>query len=92
MFCGAVLKSGDIGFAESFIAGDWTTPPHLTLLRVLVISRKEVEDMIYGTLAGPHALPHQTYAQRRNTKANSQKNIHALRFGQCVLRVGWMAR
>lgn len=29
--CSAALKSGDIGFAESFIAGDWTTP-HLTEL------------------------------------------------------------
>ena len=27
--CSAALKSGDIGFAESYIAGDWTTP-HLT--------------------------------------------------------------
>ena len=24
--CSAVLKSGDIGFAESHIAGDWSTP------------------------------------------------------------------
>ena len=24
--CKAALKSGDIGFAESYIAGDWTTP------------------------------------------------------------------
>ena len=24
--CAAALKSGDIGFAESYIAGDWTTP------------------------------------------------------------------
>lgn len=23
---GAALKSGDIGFAESYIAGDWSTP------------------------------------------------------------------
>ena len=40
--CSAALRSGDIGFAESYIAGDWTTS-HLTeLLRVLVINRKEV--------------------------------------------------
>ena len=25
----AALKSGDIGFAESFIAGDWDTPNYL---------------------------------------------------------------
>ena len=37
--CGAALRSGDIGFAESFIAGVWTTP-HLTeLLRVFIVDR-----------------------------------------------------
>lgn len=74
--CGAVLKSGDIGFAESFIAGDWTTP-HLTeLLRVLILNRKEVEDMIYGTWLGRFAYRIK-HLLNRNTKANSQKNIHA---------------
>jgi len=74
--CGAALRSGDIGFAESYIAGDWTTP-HLTeLLRVLVINRKEVEDIIYGTWLGRLAY-RVKHLLNRNTKANSQKNIHA---------------
>ena len=74
--CGAALKSGDIGFAESFIAGDWTTP-HLTeLLRVLIVNRKEVEDVIYGTWLGRFAYRIK-HLLNRNTKANSQKNIHA---------------
>ena len=74
--CSAALKSGDIGFAESFIAGDWTTP-HLTeLLRVLIINRKEVEDVIYGTWLGRFAYRIK-HLLNRNTKANSQKNIHA---------------
>lgn len=74
--CSAALKSGDIGFAESFIAGDWTTP-HLTeLLRVFIINRKEVEDAIYGTWLGRLAYRIR-HVLNRNTKANSQKNIHA---------------
>ena len=74
--CSAALKSGDIGFAESFIAGDWTTP-HLTeLLRVFIINRKEVEDAIYGTWLGRFAYRIK-HLLNRNTKANSQKNIHA---------------
>ncbi|HNW02741.1 MAG TPA: SAM-dependent methyltransferase, partial [Burkholderiaceae bacterium] len=32
--CSAALKSGDIGFAESYIAGDWTTPNLTDLLKV----------------------------------------------------------
>ncbi len=74
--CSAALRSGDIGFAESFIAGDWTTS-HLTeLLEVLIINRKEVEDIIYGTWLG-RLVYRCKHLLNRNTKANSQKNIHA---------------
>ena len=74
--CSAALKSGDIGFAESYIAGDWTTP-HLTeLLRVLVANRKQVEDVVYGSWAG-RLLYRIKHLLNRNTKARSQKNIHA---------------
>ena len=74
--CSAALKSGDIGFAESYIAGDWTTP-HLTdLLQVFIVNRKEVEDVIYGTWIGRFAY-RVKHLLNRNTKANSQKNIHA---------------
>ena len=74
--CSAALKSGDIGFAESYIAGDWTTP-HLTdLLQVFIVNRQEVEDMIYGTWLGRFAY-RVKHLLNRNTKANSQKNIHA---------------
>ena len=74
--CSAALKSGDIGFAESYMAGDWTTP-HLTdLLQVFIVNRKEVEDVIYGTKLGRFVY-RVKHLLNRNTKANSQKNIHA---------------
>ncbi|WP_066271688.1 SAM-dependent methyltransferase [Hydrogenophaga palleronii] len=74
--CGAALKSGDIGFAETYIAGDWSTPNLTALLSLLVANRREVEDMVYGCWIGrlayrvKHLLNH-------NSKANSRKNIHA---------------
>ena len=74
--CAAALKSGDIGFAESFIAGDWSTPNLVDLLRVLVRNRAEVESVIYGTWAG-RLLYRVKHLLNRNTRANSQKNIHA---------------
>ena len=74
--CGAALKSGDIGFAESFIAGDWNTPNLVDLLRVLVKNRAEVESVIYGTWAG-RLLYRVKHLLNRNTRSNSQKNIHA---------------
>ena len=74
--CSAALRSGDIGFAESYIAGDWTTP-HLTdLLELLIINRQEVESAIYGSWLGRLAY-RVKHLLNRNTKANSQKNIHA---------------
>jgi cyclopropane-fatty-acyl-phospholipid synthase len=74
--CAAALKSGDIGFAESFIAGDWSTPNLVDLLRVLVKNRAEVESVIYGTWTG-RLLYRLRHLLNRNTKSNSQKNIHA---------------
>jgi cyclopropane-fatty-acyl-phospholipid synthase len=74
--CAAALKSGDIGFAESFIAGDWSTPDLTALLRVLVRNRAEVESVVYGSWAG-RLLYRIKHLMHRNTRANSQKNIHA---------------
>ena len=74
--CSAALHSGDIGFAESYIAGDWSTP-HLTdLLALLIVNRKEVESVIYGSWLGRLAY-RVKHLLNRNTRANSQKNIHA---------------
>ncbi len=74
--CTAALKSGDIGFAESYIAGDWTTPNLTELLRVLIRNRREVEDVVYGNWAG-RLLYRMRHLLQRNTKTNSRKNIHA---------------
>ena len=74
--CSAALKSGDIGFAEAYIAGDWSTPQLTDVLRLFVANRREVEDVIYGTWLGRLAYRIK-HLLNRNTKANSQKNIHA---------------
>lgn len=74
--CAAALKSGDIGFAEGYIAGDWTTPNLTDLLRVFLLNREEVEDVIYGSWLGRLAYRIR-HLLNRNTRSNSQKNIHA---------------
>ncbi|MBC7916226.1 MAG: class I SAM-dependent methyltransferase [Rhodoferax sp.] len=73
---GAALKSGDIGFAESFIAGDWSTPNLTELLTVFSANRKEVEAMVFGTWAG-RLLYRVRHLLNRNSRTNSRKNIHA---------------
>lgn len=74
--CAAALKSGDIGFAESYIAGDWSTPNLPELLRVMVRNRAEMDRVIFGTWAG-RWLYRIKHLLHRNTRSNSQKNIHA---------------
>jgi cyclopropane-fatty-acyl-phospholipid synthase len=74
--CGATLKSGDIGFAETYIAGDWTTPNLQSLLSLMVANRREVEDMVYGSWLGRLAY-RVKHLLNRNSRTNSRKNIHA---------------
>ncbi|WP_310566293.1 cyclopropane-fatty-acyl-phospholipid synthase family protein [Hydrogenophaga sp.] len=73
---GATFRSGDIGFAESHIAGDWTTPDLTALLRLLIANRDALEGAVYGSWFGrlAYRLRHWLH---RNNKANSRQNIHA---------------
>jgi cyclopropane-fatty-acyl-phospholipid synthase len=50
--CAQVLKSGDIGFAEGYMAGDWDTPDLAALLRLLIANRNQIEGAIYGHWLG----------------------------------------
>lgn len=72
----AALKSGDIGFAESYIAGDWTTPDLTELLKVFSLNRTAVDAMVFGTWSG-RLLYRIKHLLQHNSRANSRKNIHA---------------
>lgn len=74
--CTAALKSGDIGFAESYIAGDWHSPDLTSLLRLFIANRRDIEDMVYGSWLGRLAY-RVRHLLNRNSKTNSRKNIHA---------------
>jgi len=74
--CSAALKSGDIGFAESYIAGDWSTSSLGALLSLLVANRREVESVVYGSWFGRLAY-RVRHLLNRNSRANSRRNIHA---------------
>jgi cyclopropane-fatty-acyl-phospholipid synthase len=74
--CSAALKSGDIGFAESFIDGHWSTPDLPGLLRLLVANRERVEAVVYGTWWGA-LLYRLRHLLNRNSRAGSRRNIHA---------------
>ncbi len=74
--CAEVLKSGDIGFAEGYMAGDWTTPDLAALLRLLIANRNHIEGAIYGHWLGRLAYRIK-HLLNRNNRSNSRKNIHA---------------
>ena len=74
--CAAVLKSGDVGFAESWIAGDWSSPDLVALLTLFIANRDAVESAIYGSWWG--SLAHRVrHWLNRNSRRGSRKNIHA---------------
>jgi len=74
--CTQALRSGDIGFAETYIAGDWTTNDLAGLLKLFIANRQAMDAVIYGTWAG-RLLYRIKHLLNRNTKTNSRKNIHA---------------
>ncbi len=73
---GATFKSGDIGFAASYIDGDWTTPDLTALLRLFLANRETLDSVIYGSWLGRLAY-RVRHLLNRNSKANSRRNIHA---------------
>lgn len=74
--CQAALKSGDIGMAETFIDGHWTTDDLPGLVALFIRNRTQIESLIYGTWWGSF-LYRIKHLFNRNSKAGSRKNIHA---------------
>lgn len=71
-----VLSAGDIGFAEGYIEGQWSTPDLAALLNLMIANREALEGVVYGSWWGA-LLYRLRHALRRNSRAGSQKNIHA---------------
>jgi cyclopropane-fatty-acyl-phospholipid synthase len=74
--CAATLRSGDIGFAESFIAGHWSTPDLAVLIELFIRNRDSLDTLIHGHWWGSlwHRLQHRF---RRNSRRGSRSNVHA---------------
>ncbi|MEI8297805.1 MAG: cyclopropane-fatty-acyl-phospholipid synthase family protein [Pseudomonadota bacterium] len=74
--CGAILRSGDIGFAEAYRDGLLDTADLTAVLRVALQNEAVLEPAVFGSaLANAwHWLRHYL---RRNSRAGSRRNIHA---------------
>lgn len=77
-FAGAqrIVKAGDIGFGEGYIAGDWDTPDLVALLTFFAANAEEFGRIWRGNplVRVAQALRHWA---RRNSKAGSRRNILA---------------
>lgn len=73
---GASLQRGDIGFAETYIDGDWHSPDLVALLKLFIANREAVDAAVYGRWWGRllYRLKHRLNA---NTRSGSRRNIHA---------------
>ena len=74
--CARVMRAGDIGLAEAFIEGQWSSPDVTSLLRLFLANREPVEQAIYGTRWGA-LLYRLRHWLNRNSRKGSRKNIHA---------------
>jgi cyclopropane-fatty-acyl-phospholipid synthase len=74
--CGEILRKGDIGFAEAYLEGRWSTPDLGALLTLAALNHGALDDAIYGSVWGK-LLYRVRHLLRANTRAGSRRNIHA---------------
>ena len=73
---GAVLRSGDVGFGEAYVDGQWSSPDLASLLRLFLANREALERGIHGSWWG--ALVYRVrHALNRNSRHGSRRNIQA---------------
>ena len=71
-----LMSHGDIGFAESYIRGEWDSKNLKAILELAIRNRTLLEKAIYGSWLGS-ILYRLRHWRRDNTKSGSRKNIHA---------------
>jgi cyclopropane-fatty-acyl-phospholipid synthase len=75
-FMRRVLGSGDIGFAEGYVAGEWDAPDLSALLEVLTLNLDRLQRMLNRNPAA-RFVNRVRHVLRANTRAGSRRNIHA---------------
>ena len=72
----AALARGDVGLAETYVDGDWSTSSLPDLIGLFVRNRQEIERAVYGSWLGRMAC-RVKHLFNRNSRAGSRRNIHA---------------
>jgi cyclopropane-fatty-acyl-phospholipid synthase len=71
-----LLLRGDIGFGEAFVAGEWSSPDLVALLRLAAINRRALDDTLRGWWP-LRLLARLRHSSRRNSRRGSKRNIIA---------------
>lgn len=69
------LAAGDVGFAEGYIAGDWTCDDLATLLGLLATNQHLIDRFAANPLA--RVVQMARHWRNRNSREGSRRNIHA---------------
>jgi cyclopropane-fatty-acyl-phospholipid synthase len=72
----AAFDRGDIGFAESFIAGNWQSTDPALLLRFVLRHRTSVDRLIFGSPIG-RLVYRLRHLARRNSRRGAARNIRS---------------
>jgi cyclopropane-fatty-acyl-phospholipid synthase len=75
-FAGRVLRGGDIGFAEGYMAGEWDSPDLAVLLEALANNYDHIRRLFDGNPL-VNAVNRLAHALNRNSRRGSRRNIHA---------------
>jgi cyclopropane-fatty-acyl-phospholipid synthase len=75
-FARRVLASGDIGFAEGYMAGEWESPQLAALLESFAHNYDHIRRLADGNPL-MRAVNWLSHKRRRNSRSGSKKNIHA---------------
>lgn len=75
-FAARVLKGGDIGFAEAYMAGEWDLPQLAVLLETLVNNYDHIRRLFDGNRV-VNAINWLGHRLNRNSRRGSRRNIHA---------------
>lgn len=75
-FARRVLKSGDIGFAEGYMEGEWDSPNLPVLLETLVNNYDHIRRLFDGNFL-MKAFNWLGHRFNRNSRSGSRRNIHA---------------
>lgn len=75
-FATRVLRGGNCGFGEAYMAKEWDSPDPSTLVEVLSSNSRHLMDVLQGH--GAYRLLQRAFhLLHRNTKAGAKRNIHA---------------